>query len=240
MEKIKSKKYNIVLMDIQMPGINGFEVTRILRSKEDSYFKSVPIIAVSASSSQHQQDTARLVGMNHYLIKPYYPDELKLLLIKFGDYKIPIIGTVLPEKLVHHSVNDNALLSIEKRIDEFSGSNDTFKLKLIDSFIEGFQELLSEFKKSIKTRDLKDLRRIHHKLKSSMIILKLDDLNSIMETSKSFLLNEIELEEKELLSSFEGYILKLKDLLMQLRRQIKIKLRVNNEDDVLESNDQPK
>ncbi len=236
MEKIKSKKYNIVLMDIQMPGINGFEVTRIIRSKEDSYFKSVPIIAVSASSSQQQQDNARLVGMNHYLIKPYYPDELKLLLIKFGNFKIPKNGVILPEKLVHNTMNNNSLLSIEKRIDEFSGSNDAFKMKLIDSFIDGFQELLDESKKSITTRNLKDLRRIHHKLKSSMIILKLDDLNSIMETSKAFLRNEIELGEDELLSSFEGYILKLKDMLMQLRRQIKIKLRVNSED-VMESND---
>jgi two-component system, OmpR family, KDP operon response regulator KdpE len=66
-ELVKSAKPDIVLLDVLMPGMNGFEVLKELRS-----FTDVPVIAFSASPEN--QDAAILAGANEFMHKPFDPD----------------------------------------------------------------------------------------------------------------------------------------------------------------------
>lgn len=59
---------DIILMDINMPGVNGLEVLRFLR--RDPKTTEVPVIIVSANDSQEVINSARDAGANHYLVKP--------------------------------------------------------------------------------------------------------------------------------------------------------------------------
>jgi two-component system KDP operon response regulator KdpE len=69
LELIRSGKTDIVLLDIIMPGIDGFEVLRKLRG-----FTQLPVIAISASSENH--DSALNLGANDFMTKPFEPDEM--------------------------------------------------------------------------------------------------------------------------------------------------------------------
>jgi CheY-like chemotaxis protein len=67
------KKYDAVMMDIQLPGINGYEATRAIRE----FDTTTPIIAQTASKSPGEADEAILAGCNDILVKPFKIDDLK-------------------------------------------------------------------------------------------------------------------------------------------------------------------
>lgn len=71
-----NKNYDVVLMDIHMPEMGGLEATQIVRSKEDPYFKNLPIIALTASMLNTQMDQIGGAGMNDYILKPFEPATL--------------------------------------------------------------------------------------------------------------------------------------------------------------------
>ncbi len=63
--------YNVILMDIQMPKMDGYEATRQIRALEDKAKADIPIIAVTANAFEKDRPVAEDAGMNGYLAKPY-------------------------------------------------------------------------------------------------------------------------------------------------------------------------
>ena len=72
--KAKSDRPDLVLMDIQMPVLDGYEATRQI--KADSDLKATPVIAVSSFAMKGDEDKARGAGCDHYVTKPYSPMQL--------------------------------------------------------------------------------------------------------------------------------------------------------------------
>ena len=82
--KAKSDRPDLILMDIQMPVIDGYEATR--RIKVDPDLKPIPIVAVSSFAMKGDEEKARAAGCNHYVTKPYSPMQLLRLVRGFlGD-----------------------------------------------------------------------------------------------------------------------------------------------------------
>ncbi|TKC00576.1 PAS domain-containing hybrid sensor histidine kinase/response regulator [Pedobacter cryophilus] len=75
-ELLQAKDFDVVLMDIHMPEMSGYEATEKLRAIDDVYFKELPIIALTASIMNEDLDTIYKYGMNDYQLKPFKPDEL--------------------------------------------------------------------------------------------------------------------------------------------------------------------
>ncbi|WP_461789359.1 PAS domain S-box protein [Pedobacter sp.] len=82
-EAITTKKYDLVLMDIQMPGINGFETTTIIRGMDDEYYKNLPIVALTASTLDNEKSKFKESGMNDHVLKPFNPSEIKKVISNF-------------------------------------------------------------------------------------------------------------------------------------------------------------
>jgi signal transduction histidine kinase/CheY-like chemotaxis protein len=78
-EKHKSTKYDIILMDLSMPVMDGYEATINIRSIDSS----IPIIALTASTSYLSLEKAMQIGINEYITKPFNPRELNLKLSKY-------------------------------------------------------------------------------------------------------------------------------------------------------------
>ena len=82
--KAKSDRPDLILMDIQMPVIDGYEATRLI--KVDPNLKPIPIVAVSSFAMKGDEDKARAAGCDHYVTKPYSPMQLLRLIRGFlGD-----------------------------------------------------------------------------------------------------------------------------------------------------------
>ena len=72
--------YDAVLMDIQMPVMNGYDATRAIRALEGDYYKTLPIIAMSANAYVEDVKDCLAAGMNAHIAKPFNPDDLLRLL----------------------------------------------------------------------------------------------------------------------------------------------------------------
>jgi signal transduction histidine kinase/CheY-like chemotaxis protein len=80
---VQNKKYDLVLMDLQMPEMDGYQATETIRSLPEQYFKQLPIIALTASALLEEKDRVFAVGMNDFVTKPFKPEELRKKIIYY-------------------------------------------------------------------------------------------------------------------------------------------------------------
>ena len=69
--------YDAILMDIQMPVMNGYEATRTIRALEGEYYKTLPILAMSANAYDQDVTDCLVAGMNAHIAKPFTPEGLR-------------------------------------------------------------------------------------------------------------------------------------------------------------------
>jgi len=81
--KIMANVYHLVFMDIKMPGIDGFDTTRIIRELPDDYYQNLPIIALTASTLHNENMKFKECGMNGHILKPFNPEEIKAVLSNY-------------------------------------------------------------------------------------------------------------------------------------------------------------
>lgn len=87
LEKVDQKDYNLILMDIQMPEMDGYEAAQKIREKKDPKYKGIPIIALTASTLLDTSDKVKSAGMNGYIAKPFSPTELFNIIEKYSSSK---------------------------------------------------------------------------------------------------------------------------------------------------------
>jgi len=80
---ITKNRYNLVFMDIKMPGITGFETTTIIRGMDEAYYQSLPIVALTASTLHDEESKFEESGMNGHVLKPFDPTEIEKVLTAF-------------------------------------------------------------------------------------------------------------------------------------------------------------
>jgi CheY-like chemotaxis protein len=83
-EMMQTNLYDMILMDVMMPEMDGLEATRTIRSNIDSMHQPI-IIAVTANALKGDRELCIEAGMNDYISKPINTGELKALLIKYGE-----------------------------------------------------------------------------------------------------------------------------------------------------------
>ena len=163
-EKLKVKEYDIILMDLQMPEMNGFEATEYIRNEMKS---DIPIIALTADVTTVDLAKCRAVGMNDYIAKPV--DE-RLLYTKIMSY----IKNNLPSN--EFSTNDESPLKKSKCIDlvylnKRTKSNPELMMEMISLYLEQTPPLVNAMTKSMKEKDWNTLYSAVHKIIPSFAIM---------------------------------------------------------------------
>lgn len=82
LQLIKQHAFDLVLMDVQMPGIDGFEATHFIREEEKQKGTHVPIIGMTAHALAGDRERCLAAGMDDYIAKPFHPDEFRARLEK--------------------------------------------------------------------------------------------------------------------------------------------------------------
>ncbi len=85
LEALNQGSFDLVLMDVQMPGMDGLEATAIIREKEKKTGKRQPIIALTAHAMTGDRDRCLAAGMDNYLTKPIRPQELDQILVSYAN-----------------------------------------------------------------------------------------------------------------------------------------------------------
>ena len=85
---IAEKSYDLILMDIQMPEMDGLETTRYIRKQEsESQLPPIAIVAMTANATEDDQNICRDAGMSDYISKPIQIDKLKSMLQRYESLK---------------------------------------------------------------------------------------------------------------------------------------------------------
>lgn len=82
-DKVKNQHYDIILMDINMPMMDGMECARQIRSMEDEAKANIPIVAITGNARNYSMDDFKNAGINEYLQKPLNFDELVEIVKKY-------------------------------------------------------------------------------------------------------------------------------------------------------------
>jgi signal transduction histidine kinase/CheY-like chemotaxis protein len=164
-EKLQTKSYDIILMDLQMPEMNGFETTEYIRNKMNS---KIPIIALTADVTTVDLAKCKAVGMNDYIAKPV--DE-RLLYSK-------IVGLVKKSSFIRHidTGGKNGTIKKLKCIDmayivRLTKSNPTLMMEMIALYLEQTPPLINTMKKSLQDKDWETLYSAAHKMIPSFSVV---------------------------------------------------------------------
>lgn len=182
-DKIEKNDYDIILMDIQMPEMDGIELTKYIRTNMGSK-SNIPIIALTAHATLAEEKRSLESGMNDCLSKPF-------------DFN------VLLEKLHHNLMNIDSIESFDlseqedtaeklinfKYLNEFADGDTSFIEKMVSLFLHNAPPALETIFKSNQIDNVKVLKAEVHKLKSSISLLGITKASKCIEIIE----NEIEI-----------------------------------------------
>ena len=165
-EKLKHKTYDIILMDLQMPEMNGFEATEYIRKEMNS---KIPIIALTADVTTVDLAKCKAVGMNDYIAKPI--DERLLYSKIVGLVKKPIAVTYTEDTIITDN-NDKKERCIDLAyLMRRTKSDSKLMMEMISAYLEQTPPLISMMKQSFQEKDWHSLHMTVHKMIPSFSIM---------------------------------------------------------------------
>ena len=174
LELLKKDAFDLVLMDIQMPVMNGLDATAEIRKRPDEYFKNVPIIAMSARAFQKDKDDCLKAGMNSYIAKPIDP---KLMFAELAKY-LPVaeqtaIAQTSNEPETEPTSSDDSTVSLFQKVRHFDAaaglyhSNDNRNLyfKILQGFVRDYDGKIQKLRAAFENSEFEELTRNIHTIK---------------------------------------------------------------------------
>ncbi|MDP1726047.1 MAG: chemotaxis protein CheB [Bacteroidota bacterium] len=165
-EKLQVKNYDIVLMDLQMPEMNGFEATNYIRNTMKS---KIPIIAVSADVTTVDLAKCKAVGMNDYISKPI--DERQLYNKIVGLVLKPGLLKVKNTKLKRNGEAKKLQYVDLDILNRRTKSNPKLMMEMIQLYLNQTPPIISAINKSLKENDWNLLKSAVHKIMPSFSIM---------------------------------------------------------------------
>jgi CheY-like chemotaxis protein len=158
-DMVTARAYDFVLMDMQMPVMDGYEAASIIRNKLKS---EVPIIAMTAHALHGEKEKCLRLGMDDYIAKPIKTSELfeKLSRIRGAEVR-PATGLEIEPGKTNSMTPDFTYLM------EATGGNDEFILELLVLCMKSIPEDMSLLRKSVESMDLPQVNYYSHKMRSS-------------------------------------------------------------------------
>ena len=172
LEMLKKDAFDLVLMDIQMPIMDGLTATKEIRAREDEYFKKVPILAMSARAFQKDTEECLEAGMNAHIVKPIDPTVLYEEMAKFLPVaaETPNVGDSDAPDLTQDDREFLAYFQKVKDFDAESGlyhvnNNRNMFLKILQGFVRDYGGNSFNLRSLIEQFHYEEATRIVHTIK---------------------------------------------------------------------------
>jgi len=165
-KKLQTKSFDIILMDLQMPEMNGFIATEYIRNKMNS---KIPIIALTADVTTVDLAKCKAVGMNDYIAKPI--DERLLYSKIVGLVKKPELIKYNKIAMNEHSESEKLKCTDLDYLIHRTKANPVLMMEMISAYLEQTPPLISAMKKSLKDKDWNLLYSAVHKMIPSFSIM---------------------------------------------------------------------
>ncbi len=165
-EALHQQHFDVVLMDVQMPEMDGLEATQVIRAHEQNSGGHVPIIAMTAHAMKGDRERCLNIGMDGYISKPLHPSELFEAVESFASLRSRTSDIV-------SSINTDAKRVSVARFDKNSalinvGGDVNMLREIIEVFVELYPGWLGELRDSISKGDAATVRKVAHTLKGAI------------------------------------------------------------------------
>jgi PAS domain S-box-containing protein len=200
----KGERFDLILMDIQMPNMDGYQASMSIRAEFGPNQKT-PIVALTASAMIHEKNKAVNAEMNGVLIKPFTPDQLSDLLSKYlqkgnnidsnNNLHLKNKPTMIDEN-VDREIDQNSL-------DNYFGDDADFKKVVFETFLDEIEENISQFKNQYEQQNWNDLGGTAHKMKPTFSMVGLPKTERLLKDIESEIkTNGINQETKDKVALF--------------------------------------
>lgn len=183
LEALENKHFDIILLDLRMPNIDGYEMARRIRTNPRPEIASLPLIALSASASKEVSAKMLDSGINGLVLKPFEPTYLHHLIQRYGENRHGTFN--LSEMPGNGSGTVNNY--------DFSEVEEIFAGDIVDyrNFLAQIQIDLKEISTLLKrcTEDFSQqrMRELHHNMLSTVRVFRLEEIGQDLEQAKSLL-----------------------------------------------------
>ncbi|CAK0772424.1 two-component system, sensor histidine kinase and response regulator [Gammaproteobacteria bacterium] len=177
LEKLQEQIFDLILMDCQMPEMDGFEATAIIRANAlANGVRHIPIVAITANAVPGDRDRCLAAGMDDYLSKPYSGKQLSAVLAHWLPVASQHSGNVeatppdlpmamLPNSVLASAPINQAILEQVRKITPNDGG--TLVRRLIETYLRDSSEHIKRLEQALTTAEAGVLAKIAHTLKSS-------------------------------------------------------------------------
>ena len=227
-DKLKREKFDIILLDLQMPVLGGLDAAKIIREELKD---NTPIIALTADVVKGIVDKCMNVGMNDYISKPFEPEELfQKICNHIGTKPIETVNEETQEIAeTKETPEEKDSLVVEekptksdiklfdlKRLSDMLLGNEEQLHKMVEKFLDLAPEYFSDMIDAFNANNIENLAATSHKLKSSVDLIAVDEIRTKMMKISDFTKHNKNIEQipdliKYLESNFNIMIKQLKE-----------------------------
>lgn len=162
LELLRREKFDLILMDLQMPVMGGIEATQIIRNEMRL---DIPIVALTANAFKSEVEKCLNAGMNDYLPKPFEEEDLARIISKnLGTETTPKSQTTSDTS---QSVAKGQLYNL-RRLIEISNNDRDFVHEMLVLFLETTPRSIEEIQQCLSREDVARIRAIAHRMKPSL------------------------------------------------------------------------
>lgn len=189
-ESVINNEIDLILMDIQMPVLNGYDATEVIRKKLN---KNVPIIALTANAVKGENDKCIAIGMNDFITKPFNENDFLNCIAR----NLNINSTSNNSSNKELTSNMPTLYNLDI-LNDIGNNNKDFISKMIKLFVNIAPETVQQIKSSFIENNLTKTKQLAHRLKPSIDNLGIDSLKQTIRFIENFdLTNNSETELQE-------------------------------------------
>ncbi|WP_339666418.1 ATP-binding protein [Maribacter arcticus] len=198
---LATKKVDLILMDLKMPNLNGFEVSKAIRLNENPLIRNIPIVAFSADFTEQDGKDCDSIGINDFLLKPYTLNDLMSIIVKNKRENNPNeeFGLILQKQMIEPK--ETTIVDLNSLLKDCFGELEMLN-ELIKLFKTNVLEFIGNVRIHLKTDNLVEIAFSAHKLKASFAMLKATGMhNLILELEANCKANKLD-KVKELYELF--------------------------------------